>query len=101
MKDVDIDQKSESFRIEGKHWAPIEGVLLLTIKLDGEKVKEASLDTAGPFQLEISVPESARGKRCKLAIEANQTWSPRANGEYRNLSCVIDMIDFERAGSLK
>ena len=101
LKDVDIDQKSESFRIEGKHWAPIEGALLLTIKLNGQKVKEASLDTAGPFQLEISVPESARGKRCKLAIEANQTWSPRANGEYRNLSCVIDTINFEPAGSIK
>ena len=100
LKNVDINERSQSIRIEGKHWAPISA-LQLTVTLDGKKLQEAALEAAGPFHLDITVPADARGRRCELAIEASKTWSPRANGEYRKLSCVIDKIDFEPAGSLK
>jgi glycosyltransferase involved in cell wall biosynthesis len=84
-----------SLCVSGKHWAPIKDGLLLTIKIDGRLAGKHKLTAGGPFQFQVECPASARGKLAKLTIECDKTWRPAANGDYRQLSCVIDSIRFE------
>ena len=81
--------------VSGKHWAPMKDGLLLTIKIDGRLAGKHKLTAGGPFQFQVECPASARGKRAKLTIECDKTWRPAENGDYRQLSCVIDSIQFE------
>lgn len=87
-----VDANSASLRIAGKHIAPIDN-LQLRIQLDGRTLDEKKVPHAGPFTLEVEIPKPARGKQCRLLIEANRTWRPRVNGDYRQLSCIIDSME--------
>ena len=44
----------------------------------------------------MDFPDSARGLRCQLEIDANRTWRP-SKDDRRKLSCIIDTIEFEPA----
>jgi hypothetical protein len=58
--------------------------------IGGIEVKEH-----GPFQLDMSCPAEFRDRRVRLILQANRTFRPGANGDYRRLSCLIDSIVFE------
>ncbi len=90
--DLLVDANSASLRIAGKHIAPIDN-LQLRIQLDGRTIDEKKVPHSGPFTFEVEIPKTARGKQCRLLIEANRTWRPRANGDYRQLSCIIDSLE--------
>ena len=90
--DLLVDANSASLRIAGKHIAPIDN-LQLRIQLDGRTLDEKKVAHPGPFTFEVEIPKPARGKQCRLLIEANRTWRPRANGDYRQLSCIIDSME--------
>jgi len=90
--DVKIDAGAGTLRISGRHFAPIEA-LRLRVRLDGSTLLDRHAVPAGPFTLELALPEESRGRQCRLVIESNRTWRPRAGGDYRQLSCQIDSIE--------
>lgn len=90
-RELDVAGDSRVLRIAGKHSAPIEN-LQLRIRLNGRTLEETRL-AAGPFRLEVALPADARGKLCRLLIETDRTWRPGANGDYRQLSCIIDTLE--------
>jgi hypothetical protein len=56
-------------------------------------VKEKRLPSHGPFVLELPLPPDVRGKQCRLLIESDRTWRPKENGDYRQLSCIIEKLE--------
>ena len=90
--DLLVDANTVNLRITGKHIAPIDN-LQLRIQLDGRTLDEKKVPSSGPFTFDVEIPKNARGKQCRLLIEANRTWRPRANGDYRQLSCIIDSLE--------
>jgi glycosyltransferase involved in cell wall biosynthesis len=90
--DLLVDANTVNLRITGKHIAPIDN-LQLRIQLDGRTLDEKKVPASGPFTFDVEIPKNARGKQCRLLIEANRTWRPRANGDYRQLSCIIDSLE--------
>ncbi len=88
-----ISKCAKLLRITGKHNAPIR--LSLTIKLDGAILNHVSI-RPGTFALDLDLPDAARGRRCRLEIEANRTWRS-SKKDLRKLSCIIDTIELEPA----
>lgn len=86
-----VDTDHDLLRLTGRHNAPIQN-LSLSVAIDGLRLDERRVGTKGPFLLEISLPDSARGKTCSVTVEANRTWRPAVGGDYRRLSCVIDEL---------
>lgn len=94
QREYDIDTACRVVRISGKHLASFRKPLTLTICLDGVEVRREMLRQNGPFAVEVKCPDTCKGKRSTLVIEANQTFRPSGNGDTRRLSCVIDDIAF-------
>ena len=90
--ELTVDAASECLHITGKHFAPIEN-LQLRVRLDGRKLDERRLAAPGPFAFDLPLPDDLRGKQCRLLIEADRTWRPMENGDYRQLSCIIDTLE--------
>lgn len=90
--ELDVAQESQRLRITGKHIAPIAS-LRVRVRLNGRMLEEARLSAPGPFALEVALPGEMRGKLCKLSIEADRVWRPMENGDYRQLSCIIDALE--------
>ncbi len=99
LKSVLLSATADRIRITGQHVAPRSKGLKLTFKLDGVTVAQTSVQHHGPFEVVIPCGAPLRGKQCQLAIEANRTWSPKANGEFRKLSCRIDAVELLDAGN--
>ncbi|MBI2685132.1 MAG: glycosyltransferase [Acidobacteria bacterium] len=91
-----ISPNSAALRIVGKHSAPIEN-LRLQVRIDTRTIEDQRLPSPGPFVIEVPLPTEFRGKQCQLSIESNRTWRPRANGDYRQLSCIIDTLEQVRS----
>jgi hypothetical protein len=91
-RELDVDANSQVLRIEGKHFAPIDN-LQLRIRLNGRTLGEKHLAANGPFVLELALPDDLRGKHCRLSIESDRTWRPKENGDFRQLSCIIDTLE--------
>lgn len=89
----DIPPDATQLVLTGKHWAPLEG-LVLTVKLNGKTVVRHEL-VSGPYELGVPAPAEVRGTKCRLEVEANRTWRPKKSGDYRQLSCVVDGVQFE------
>jgi glycosyltransferase involved in cell wall biosynthesis len=83
--------------VRGKHWAPI-GPIHLSVKLDGKLVHEAEL-AGGEYSITAALGEDLRGKNCRMTISTDRTWRPRQNGDYRQLGCVVDTVQFETTGT--
>jgi glycosyltransferase involved in cell wall biosynthesis len=94
-----IPEDAARLALAGKHWAP-GGPLVLTLKLNGKAIHRQEL-AAGEYALAAPVPDEYRGKTCKLQVETSRTWRPKANGDYRQLGCVVDTIQFESTSSSK
>ncbi len=93
QRPIAVSKSAKRLRITGQHNAPLR--LRLTVKLNGAVLKQSSL-APGPFDLAMDCPDSARGQRCRLEIEANGTWRPSSE-DRRKLSCIIDRIEMEPA----
>ena len=94
QRQITVSKSARRLRITGKHAAPTR--LSLTIKLDGAVLIDQTPIKPGPFELSMDFPDSARGLRCQLEIDANRTWRP-SKDDRRKLSCIIDTIEFEPA----
>ena len=90
--ELTVAAESRRLRITGKHIAPLEN-LQLRIRLNGRTLEETRLAGPGPFSVEVSLPGDLRGKQCQLLIETDRTWRPKENGDYRQLSCIIDTLE--------
>jgi glycosyltransferase involved in cell wall biosynthesis len=95
-REYDVGDECTGVRIAGKHWGAFPKPLNLTISLDGTVIGRMRLDKHGDFCVDLACPAAARGKRCALEIHADRTFRPVQNGDYRDLSCVIDEITFNR-----
>jgi glycosyltransferase involved in cell wall biosynthesis len=87
-----VDPTSRHLRIAGKHIAPLYN-LRLRVQLNGHVLGEKRLTAPGPFLLDVSLPGDLRGKQCQLLIETDRTWRPKENGDFRQLSCIIDTLE--------
>lgn len=93
-RQYDIDSRCHTIRITGKHWGQFRNPLTITVRLNGSVIGGANLERRAPFVLELPCPAEARGRSGKLEISANRAFTPRANGDRRKLSCIIDEILF-------
>ena len=91
-REINVGEDSRVLRIAGKHEALIEN-LQLRVRLNGRIVEEKRLPAHGPFVLELTLPQDLRGKPCRLLIETDRTWRPRVNGDFRQLSCIIETLE--------
>ncbi|MFN0101027.1 MAG: glycosyltransferase [Bryobacteraceae bacterium] len=90
--ELHVGANSRLLRIAGKHFAPIDNLRLI-VRLNGRTLEEKRLPARGPFVLELALPEDLRGKQCRLSIETDRTWRPKENGDFRQLSCIIDTME--------
>jgi len=90
-----IGPQCETIRISGRHLAPFENGVTLHIRFDRNTLERRNIKLHGPFTIDIPCPASLRGKNGRLIIEADRTFRPVSNGDYRRLSCIIDSIEFD------
>ncbi len=90
--ELKVGTSTQALRITGKHFAPIQE-LRISVRLNGRPVQDPRPLPAGPFVMEIPLPQDLRGRTCQLRIESNKTWRPKDNGDFRQLSCIIDSMD--------
>ena len=93
-----IPTDTTNVAVSGKHWAPT-GPISLTIKLEGKVVHRQELSSAGNYAFVAAVPPEMSGKVCRMSFETSRTWRPKANGDYRQLGCVVDTVQFQTTGS--
>ena len=93
-----IPPETTSVAVSGKHWAPI-GPIALTIKLEGKVVHRQALSSSGDYAFVAAVPPELSGKVCRMSFETSRTSRPKANGDYRQLGCVVDTVQFQTTGS--
>lgn len=93
VEEVDVPQACERVRVEARHQALIPEPLEVSVHLDGTTVARARRREHGSFELVGECPPRARGRRARLEIVANRTWRPRARGDRRRISCVIDSVE--------
>ena len=91
LSELRVGADHDLLRLRGQHNAPIHN-LILKVSLEGRRLEERKISSNGPFSWELALPESVRGKACAVTVEANRTWRPKAGGDYRQLSCVIDEL---------
>lgn len=94
-----IGPNCQTIRITGRHLAPFANGVTLTIRFDRETLDRRNIKIHGPFSIEIPCPPHLRGKAGRITIEADRTFRPISNGDYRRLSCLIDSIECEEARS--
>ncbi|MCA2969805.1 MAG: glycosyltransferase [Acidobacteriaceae bacterium] len=82
--------------LTGKHWAP-GGPLVLTVKMNGREVGRLE-SGPGAYRLSAPLPGGLSGTTCRMEVATNRTWRPKQNGDYRQLGCVVDRVEFETAG---
>jgi glycosyltransferase involved in cell wall biosynthesis len=82
-------------RVAGRHEAGISRPLELSVHLEGSTVARLKLPDRDRFEITGDCPPHARGHTSRLEILANRTWVPRARGDRRRVSCVIDSITLE------
>lgn len=97
LSEQKIPIEAEQVVISGKHVAPI-GPIKLTFGLNGNQLHRQEV-RSGEYVLVAPIPREYRGQTCRLHVETSRTWRPRANGDFRQLGCVVDGVRFETAGS--
>lgn len=95
VTDCSLTSSCEKLRILGRHLAPFKKGLDLTIKFEGQVLQRIHVNEHGEFAAEIHCPPEIRGRTGQLVIEADRTFRPGSNGDYRRLSCLIDAMEFE------
>lgn len=92
ITELELPEGCRTVSITGRHLAPFDDGLALTLNLNGTIRRKLRVDRHGPFAFQIDCPEALGGSRTKLKIEAARTFRPAVNGDYRKLSCIIDSI---------
>jgi len=93
---VDTGMGCDRIVIAGRHLAPFNKTLKLSILLDGVRAKDVSIGDIGPFRIEVPCVPLATGK-IQLKLKAKSTFRPVWGGDARKLSCIIDSITAERS----
>ena len=94
-----IGPNCQTIRIMGRHLAPFVNGVNITIRFDRETLDRRNIKIHGPFSIEIPCPFHLRGNAGRITIEADRTFRPVSNGDYRRLSCLIDSVECEEAQS--
>jgi hypothetical protein len=90
---LSVDPKCKAIRIMGRHLAPFENGVTLTIRFDRTTLDRRNIKVHGPFVIEMACPPELCGKTGRITIDADRTFRPVSNGDYRRLSCLIDSIE--------
>jgi hypothetical protein len=90
-----IGMRCQSIRITGRHLAPFENGLMLTVRFERHVLERRHLKQHGPFTIDIPCPPELRGKVGPLVLECDRTFRPIWNGDHRRLGCLIDSLTFE------
>jgi hypothetical protein len=88
-----IGPKCTTIRVLGRHLAPFENGVTITIRFERNTLERRNIKIHGPFSIDIPCPPDLRGKSGRIIIEADRTFRPISNGDYRRLSCIINAID--------
>jgi hypothetical protein len=89
---IDVPSDCRAVRVRGRHEAWMERPLELSVHLNGVMVARGEVPKGQPFELLADCPPDIRGGSARLEIVANRTWHPRARGDRRRVSCVIDEV---------
>jgi glycosyltransferase involved in cell wall biosynthesis len=95
VHECEVGANCRAIHIAGRHLAPLKEGLNLSVKLENAVIGGIEVKEHGPFQLDMSCPAEFRDRKVRLILQANRTFRPGANGDYRRLSCLIDSIVFE------
>jgi glycosyltransferase involved in cell wall biosynthesis len=95
LDEVDVPSDCRRVRVSGRHEAGMKGPLELSVHLEGVPVARLHATERERFEISGRCPPQARGHSSRLEITANRTWVPRARGDRRRVSCVIDSITLE------
>jgi glycosyltransferase involved in cell wall biosynthesis len=90
-----IGGRCQNIRITGRHLAPFENGLMLTVRFERHVLERRHLKQRGPFTIDIPCPPELRGKAGPLVLECDRTFRPVWNGDHRRLGCLIDSLTFE------
>jgi glycosyltransferase involved in cell wall biosynthesis len=90
-----VPEGASVLRLRGRHEAHLAGPLRLTVRAGGAPAARVELPERGPFELAVPVPAELGGRTVRVAIEADRTWSPRRDGDFRRVSCLVDAIVLE------
>jgi len=94
-----IPDDCRRIRIEGRHLLPFADGFDLSVVLGGTPLRKEHITKHGPFTVEIDCPPRLRGNRHRLELKSNRTYQPIENGDQRLLSCIIDKVSFDVAGT--
>ncbi|HEY8770845.1 MAG TPA: glycosyltransferase, partial [Thermoleophilaceae bacterium] len=92
VEEVDVPGDCSQVRVVARNEAWMRRQLEVSVHLDGVMVATRRPSEAGRFELIGDCPPDLRGRRAQLEIVANRTWHPRARGDRRRVSCVIDEV---------
>ncbi len=95
VHECEVGPRCRAIRIAGRHLAPLKEGLNLSVKVENALIGGIEVKEHGPFQLNMEYPPQFRDRKVRLTLQANRTFRPGANGDYRRLSCLIDSIVFE------
>jgi glycosyltransferase involved in cell wall biosynthesis len=92
VDEVDVPGDCSQVRVVARNEAWMRRQLEVSVHLDGVMVASRRPSGGGRFELIGDCPPDLRGRRAQLEIVANRTWHPRARGDRRRVSCVIDEV---------
>jgi glycosyltransferase involved in cell wall biosynthesis len=92
VEEVDVPGDCSQVRVLARNEAWMRRQLEVSVHLDGVMVATRRPTEGGRFELIGDCPPDLRGRRAQLEIVANRTWHPRARGDRRRVSCVIDEV---------
>ncbi len=92
LDEVDVPGDCRQVRVVARNEAWMRRQLEVSVHLDGVLVATRRPSEGGRFELIGDCPPDLRGRRAQLEIVANRTWHPRARGDRRRVSCVIDEV---------
>jgi glycosyltransferase involved in cell wall biosynthesis len=95
VDEIDVPGDCRHVRVAGRHEAGMKGPLELSVHLEGVPIARLRATERKRFEIAGRCPPQARGRSSRLEITANRTWVPRARGDRRRVSCVIDSITLE------
>jgi glycosyltransferase involved in cell wall biosynthesis len=96
--DFDAGPDCQRIVIQGRNMRPFRKGLTLSLRLNGTLLERAAIRELGVFQVALDCPPDARGRSNRLTIESDRIFRPIRNGDYRQVSCLIDSVTAEHSG---
>jgi glycosyltransferase involved in cell wall biosynthesis len=99
LRAVDVPAGAHTLRLAGTvdlHFLP--GPLTLAVRVDGRDVATPRLESSGPFDLRLELPQPPAGARARVEVEADAWFVPHrllGNSDHRPLSWCLHALALE------